>query len=950
MANIAGYRAIVEAAGLFGRFFTGQITAAGKVPPCKVFVIGGGVAGLSAIATARSMGAVVRAFDVRPAVKEQVQSLGAEFLHVPGFESVSGEGSGGYAKEMSPEFISAEMALFARQAQECDIILTTAMIPGKKAPILITKDMVLSMKPGSVIVDLASEAGGNCELTRPGEAYKTDNGVHVVGYTDLPSRLPTQASTLYANNITKLLLSMGSKDGRLVTDLSDDVVRMSMVTHGGKVTWPPAPLPAPAPAAPKAPPKPVLSPEQKRAADEAAVQASVWKRALWTAGSMTAIVGMGALAPGGDFSWQLTTLLLSSIVGYQVVWGVTPALHSPLMSVTNAVSGITAVGGLCLMGGGFLPDTLSQSMAVLAVFISSINVAGGFNMTQRMLAMFRRKGDLPEFNQYWALPASVIPGGYLLALAAGFGSPALHAAAGLAAGTLCIGAIAGLSSQATSRMGNVLGMIGVGTGIVATVGSSGATAPVLAQMMGALGAGGALGTAISARVGITELPQLVAAFHSFVGLAAVLTAFASYLHGIDPVTVIDAVSTGAHTASGQGLSVMPPAPVPHVDTVAVVSEWAGTVIGAVTFTGSLVAFAKLQGLIDSKPLKFANQHQANAGMAAGTVVGLGAMLAFPGSAALGTTALASSATLSGLLGYTLTAGIGGADVPLMITLLNSYSGWALCAEGFMLHNPMLTTVGALVGSSGAILSYIMCESMNRSVANVIFGGYGTRSTQVVAAAGSKDAASESAKAVEIDLDGASNALLQAKKVIIVPGYGLAVAKAQYAVSDMVKSLKEKGVDVQFAIHPVAGRMPGQLNVLLAEAGVPYDIVHELEDINGDFATADVALVIGANDTVNSAALEVSVTGRVFVLIRFLISNLPSPPLLLSVLQDPASPIAGMPVLRVWEAKQCIIMKRSLATGYADVPNPVFTKPNTSMLLGDAKKMADGLVAKVKDAK
>jgi NAD(P) transhydrogenase len=266
---------------------------------------------------------------------------------------------------------------------------------------------------------------------------------------------------------------------------------------------------------------------------------------------------------------------------------------------------------------------------------------------------------------------------------------------------------------------------------------------------------------------------------------------------------------------------------------------------------------------------------------------------------------------SGALGFHMTASIGGADMPVVITLLNSYSGWALCAEGFMLDNAMLTTVGALIGSSGAILSYIMCAAMNRSVFNVIFGGVGTSST------GTGEAMKFSGVHQETSAEQVAGLLTSAKKVVIVPGYGLAVAKAQYAVADMVKKLRDSGVDVTFAIHPVAGRMPGQLNVLLAEAGVPYDIVHEMEEVNDDFKDVDVALVIGANDTVNSAALE-----------------------------DPNSPIAGMPVIHVWEAKQCIVMKRSMGTGYADVQNPIFFKPNSLMFLGDAKKSCDALVTHV----
>lgn len=903
MANVAGVRAVVEASHAFGRFFSGQMTAAGKVPPAKVFIIGGGVAGLAAAAQAKSMGAIVRGFDVRAAVKEQWASLGAEALEVTGVKE-SGEGAGGYAKEMSKEFQAAQALLMAKQSKECDIIITTALIPGKPAPKLITAEMLDAMQPGSVIVDLAAEGGGNCEGTVAGKSVVTPRGVTIIGFTDLPSRLAGQSSFLYSKNVTNLLLEMGDKEGRLVTDMGNDVVRMMNVTHEGRVTYPPAPLPQPAAPAPK-PAAKVVSPEEARKIAEAGAYAETWRRAAGTAAAMGSLVFLGAVAPDAAFATQLAIFCLSGVVGYQVVWGVQPALHSPLISVTNAVSGITAVGGLELMGGGLLPETPTQALGAAAVLVSAVNIAGGFTITKRMLDMFKRPTDLPENNHLWLVPALSIPAIYLGALLTGFGGIALHTTAGLAASLLCIGAIAGLSNQTTARMGNTLGQIGIGTGVLATLGAvalpaaataggaaaaAGVSTAVLAQMAGMLAAGGAVGGYVSSRVAVTELPQLVAAFHSFVGLAAVLTSVASFLHG------------GAHSGAVQ-----------------IIAQWAGCVIGAITFTGSIVAFGKLQGFVDQKPLKFPGQHALNAGMAAGNVVALGAMLQ-PGAAAAaaaatglppGLAAMGGSAGLSGVLGYTLTAGVGGADVPLMITLLNSYSGWALCAEGFMLDNAMLTTVGALIGTSGAILSYIMCAAMNRSVFNVIFGGIGTSST------GTGEAMKFGGAHQEANAEQIAGLLTSAKKVVIVPGYGLAVAKAQYAVADMVKKLRDSGVDVSFAVHPVAGRMPGQLNVLLAEAGVPYDIVHEMEEVNDDFKDVDVALVIGANDTVNSAALE-----------------------------DPNSPIAGMPVIHVWEAKNCVVMKRSMGSGYADVQNPIFFKPNTLMFLGDAKKSTDALVTHV----
>uniref|UniRef100_A0A4W5PSB1 proton-translocating NAD(P)(+) transhydrogenase n=1 Tax=Hucho hucho TaxID=62062 RepID=A0A4W5PSB1_9TELE len=524
MANIAGYKAVVLAANHFGRFFTGQITAAGKVPPAKVLVIGGGVAGLAAAGAAKSMGAIVRGFDTRPAALEQFKSFGAEPLEVHIKES--GDGVGGYAKEMSPEFIAAEMELFAKQCKDVDILISTALIPG---------------------------------LT------------------------------------------------------------------------------------------------------------------------------------------------------------------------------------------------------------------------------------------------------------------------------------------------------------------------------------------IAKRIEITDLPQLVAAFHSLVGLAAVLTCVAEYM--------IEYPHLDMHPAANM------------VKTVA----YLGTYIGGVTFSGSLVAYGKLQGVLNSAPLMLPGRHMMNAGLMTASV---GGMIPFMLSAdyATGMGCLVGVSGLSTIMGVTLTMAIGGADMPVVITVLNSYSGWALCAEGFLLDNNLMTIVGALIGSSGAILSYIMCVAMNRSLPNVILGGFGTSST-----AGGKPMEITGTH-TEVNVDQSIELIKEANSIIITPGWGLCAAKAQYPIADMVKMLVEQGKTVRFGIHPVAGRMPGQLNVLLAEAGVPYDVVLEMDEINEDFKETDLTLVVGANDTVNSAAQE-----------------------------DPNSIIAGMPVLEVWKSKQVIVMKRTMGVGYAAVDNPIFYKPNTSMLLGDAKKTCDTLQAKIREA-
>lgn len=379
MANIAGYRAIVEAANHFGRFFTGQITAAGKVPPAKVLIIGAGVAGLAAIGAAKSMGAIVRAFDTRPEVKEQVESMDAEFLMLD-FEE-EGTGEGGYAKTMSEEFIKAEMALFAEQASEVDIIVTTALIPGKPAPKLITAEMVASMTNGSVIVDLAAEQGGNCELTEPGSVAR-QHGVTIIGYTDLPSRLPTQASQLYATNLRHLLNDLTPEsDGNIVVDMDDEAVRGATVIKAGEITWPPPP-----PKISATPPK-AREPEPKvMAAGKSERQRSPWTAVVMLALGAVALWALGGVAPP-EFMSHFTVFVLACFIGYQVIWNVTPALHTPLMSVTNAISGIIVIGALLQISSSSFAVTL---LAAVAILIATINVAGGFLVTQRMLRMFRK--------------------------------------------------------------------------------------------------------------------------------------------------------------------------------------------------------------------------------------------------------------------------------------------------------------------------------------------------------------------------------------------------------------------------------------------------------------------------------------------------------------------------------------------------------------------------------
>ncbi|KAK3678050.1 hypothetical protein LTR78_002145 [Recurvomyces mirabilis] len=874
MANIAGYKAVLEASNHFGRYMTGQTTAAGKVPPCKVLIIGAGVAGLSAIATARRMGAIVRCFDTRAATREQVQSLGAEFIEVDMKED--GSGGGGYAKVMSKEFIEAEMKLFAQQCKEVDILITTALIPGKPAPRLITEEMVESMKPGSVVVDLAAETGGNVETTVPNEIIN-HKGVTVIGHTNLPSRLPTQSSTLYGNNITKYLLSMSPKEGHFGIDLNDEVVRRSIVTYNGVLM--PA-LPPVAPPAPAAQPAEVskeaevvaLTPFQKVSREVATV----------TAGMGTALA-LGKFT-GPLFMSNVFTFSLAGLIGYRVVWGVSPALHSPLMSVTNAISGMVGIGGFFIMGGGYLPQTIPQMLGAASVLLAFVNVSGGFVITKRMLDMFRRPTDPPEYPWLYAVPGLLFGGGYIAAASTGMAG--LVQAGYLVSSVLCIGSLTGLASQATARSGNLMGILGVGSGVLASLAAVGFAPETLIQCLGVAGIGSLIGAVLGRRITPTELPQMVAALHSVVGLAAVLTSIGSVMAAIN-----------------------------HIDMLHMVTGYLGVLIGGVTFTGSIVAFMKLSGRMSSRPTVLPGRHLINIGLLTANVGTFGAFIAgAPGAPVIAAACLCTSTALSFAKGFTTTSAIGGADMPVVITVLNAYSGFALVAEGFMLNSPILTTVGSLIGVSGSILSYIMCVAMNRSLTNVLFGGISTP-TQ-----GGENKKIEG-EITKTTIEETASALQEAQKVVIVVGYGMAVAKAQYPISEIVSFLRAQGVEVKFAIHPVAGRMPGQCNVLLAEANVPYDIVLEMDEINEEgFDEVDLTLVIGANDTVNPIALE----------------------------KD--SPIAGMPIIDAYKSKQVIVMKRGMGSGYADIPNPMFYAPNTKMLFGDAKSSCDAIKAALDAAK
>ncbi len=466
----------------------------------------------------------------------------------------------------------------------------------------------------------------------------------------------------------------------------------------------------------------------------------------------------------------------------------------------------------------------------------------------------------------------------------------LSTVAYIGATILFILSLGGLSNPETSRRGNLFGIVGMAIAVVATVFGPQVEPKGLAWIAAAMAVGGSIGLYAARVVKMTQMPELVALMHSLVGLAAMLVGFANY---IDP----------AATGHFQGPE----------RTIHEAEIYIGILIGAVTFSGSVIAFGKLSAKIGGKPVLLPGRHWINL---AGLLVVIWLMTRFVGAPSIGSGMwpLVLMTLIALAFGVHMVMAIGGADMPVVVSMLNSYSGWAAAATGFMLSNDLLIVTGALVGSSGAILSYIMCRAMNRNFVSVIAGGFGTGGGEAAA----PGTAAPAGEVSPVSAAETAELLRNAKNVIIVPGYGMAVAQAQHTVYEITKLLREKGVNVRFGIHPVAGRMPGHMNVLLAEAKVPYDIVMEMDEINDDFPDTDVAMVIGANDIVNPAAQE-----------------------------DPSSPIAGMPVLEVWKAKNSVVMKRSMASGYAGVDNPLFYKDNNRMLFGDAKKMLDEVLAALK---
>lgn len=869
-AKVAGHRAVIEATHAFGRFHTAEMTAAGKYPPSQTFVLGCGVAGLAAIGTSKALGSVVRAWDVRD-VSDQVHSMGAKWVTVDFKES--GEGQGGYAKESSDAFKKAQQETFRVILKDMDIVIATAAIPGRRSPLLITKEAVAGMKAGSVVIDLAAVGGGNCELTRLNECYTTSNGVTIIGFADMPARMSNQSSCMYAQNMANLLRHITGPKGNAGTFLSSfnghlgageqgDIVTRSIVCcrDGQLVKMPPPPQPT-------APPKPKTeAPAAAKAAPRSPLMAAVWSSLSLTIG----VCFMLALGEGVKTS-LLTTFLLAGAAGYQAVWGVAHSLHTPLMSVTNAISGMTAVGGLLLLERSSSP--VAQILAMIAVAVSAVNIMGGFVVSQRMLNLFKKKDD-QDYSVFMLVPG-------LIFLVISLTRPELLNPVTTVSALLCVAAIGALAAQSTANAGCKLGMVGVFGALVSTFVSMDSQNFIIGMAL--MVVFGSVGAYVGAKVSPIALPQTVAAFHSLVGLAAMCTSIGSFQ---------------AHPEAGASMEN--------------ISAILGDFIGGVTLTGSIIAYGKLNGDLSSKPLNLPGKNYLNlTGLL--TFFFLIWLFLTHGEGVFGELILWAVALLSSAMGVHLVGSVGGGDMPVCITVLNSYSGWALVAEGFLLNSTVLTIVGSLIGFSGAILTKIMCDAMNRDIFNVLFGGINNTPPPK----GAVDAAPK--EHVECSVEAVADMLANAKEVLVVPGYGMAMARAQTAMGEIANLLRRNNINLKFGVHPVAGRMPGQMNVLLAEAGVPHEWVLEMDEVNPHMESQDVVLVVGANDVVNSAAQEIE-----------------------------GCAIWGMPVIEVWKAKKVIFCKRSMGGGYADLDNPVFYKPNTEMLLGDAKKTADALAAKVRE--
>ncbi len=816
MSSLAGYKAVLLAADAAPRLFPMMMTAAGTLAPARVLVLGAGVAGLQAIATAKRLGAVVEAYDVRPEAKEQVLSVGGKFADL-GLDTRALSDKSGYARAQGEEFLARQHEALAPHARAADAVITTAQVPGRRAPVLVTAAMMEGMKPGSVVVDLAAEQGGNCERTRPGETVEV-GGVTLLGPVNLPSTLPFHASQLYSRNVSSFLLNLLGKNGALAIR-ADDENRPRDAGDLRRVHRPPA-----GSQGPRGP---------RRPAARRLTRARGERHEQRRASALSAV----RLRPGGGDGLphhpaRAASLAHAAHVGHQ-------------RHLRHLRRGRAARRRWAIRRGGPAPGRGGSG--------------GGHD---------QRRGRIPPHRADAQDVSRREEGAMSVASAVGL--------AYFVASLLFIVGLRSLGSPRTARRGMHLAELGMALAIGGTLLDRRIVR--FEEILTAAAIGSLIGVGIALWTPMTAMPQRTALSHAFGALAAALVGIAHYLE---------------HGASLQ--------------TSQLVALGFEVMFGSLTVTGSLMAFGKLQEWLPGRPLTFRGQNVFN--VALFTVIA--ALTAYVVAAPAHREAFFTMVPLAAVFGVMLVLPIGAADMPVVITLLNSYAGLAASATGFALQNNILIIAGALDGASGFILSILMCKAMNRPIANVLFGAFGK--------APEKGAPPPATRAFRSATpEEAASVLDSAARVILVPGYGMAVSQAQHSVKKLADLLAQKGVDVRFAIHPVAGRMPGHMNVLLAEAGVDYDRLFDREQINDDFPQADVALVVGANDVVNPAAKT-----------------------------DPKSPIFGMPVLDVDRARSVMVLKRSMNPGFAGIDNELFYRPNAMMVFGDAGKTLEAIVAELK---
>ena len=847
-ALVSGYRCAIVAAGMLRRFFPLNMTAAGTVQPAEVVVLGAGVAGLQAIATAKRLGAVVRAYDVRAAAAEEIRSMGAKSIDL---DLDTLEGAGGYAREMTEDRAARQRELLTPYIAAADALITTAAVPGRTAPMLVTREMVEQMKPGSVVVDLAAESGGNVEGSVAGEVVRIGNA-QVWGGRNVPSQMPGPASRLYAQNVVNLVTLMTGKDddgvGVFSPDYADEILSGSCVTQDGRIVH-----------------------DNTREAIEGPTDA----------------VGAGAAEPEPEPQPSRPSSPTCPTTRRPTS---DPRHRSGLADDLRAQRLRRHRGDLQgLLDAAHAPDVRSQRHPR---HHPARRDPGDRHHRQQPGADRRPGRDRAGVGEHGGRlrghrpdAADVRPqeAGREEGRPDGRGSlmPTWIQLVFLACGVCFILALKGLSGPKTARNGNLLGAAAAVVACLMPFFWSDLHLQHVPLIIAAIVVGTVGGVYGAQRVQMTQMPQMVALFNGVGGGAAALVALLE-LH--------DTVGGGCGDAPWFTLAAT-------AFTIAV---------GSISFAGSVVTFAKLQELMTSRPVVFPGLRYLFP-IAAGAVVVLGIRLVIAPHMWIGILI----GLLGLLLGLLLVLPVGGADVPIVISMLNAFTGLTVAAGGYVLSNVLLLIAGTLVGASGTFLTLLMASAMGRSVANILFGALKGGSTL-----GAGEASDRPVKSV--NPEDAAIMLAYADRVIIVPGYGLAVAQAQHTLRELVDVLGEKGIEVDYAIHPVAGRMPGHMNVLLAEAQVPYEQLREMDEINGDFKDTDVVLIVGANDVVNPAAKT-----------------------------TPGAPIYGMPILNADEARQVIFMKRSMRPGFAGIENELLFDEKTSLLFGDAKDSMGKLLNAVK---